>query len=39
MRLLLLSLLAPALFTAYTATSYTPTDEYAVRNGQHQYRQ
>ncbi len=31
MRLLLLSLLAPALFTAYTATSYTPTDEYAVK--------
>lgn len=31
MRLFLLSLLAPTLFAAYTATSYTPTDDYAVK--------
>lgn len=31
MRFFLLGLLAPTLFTVYTATSYTPTDEYAVK--------
>lgn len=31
MRLFLLSLIAPALLTINTATSYTPTDEYAIK--------